>query len=92
MGRYMLRLGMSLVLTMPYKRGVYLEPEMIVEVTPTNVASLSDTVCGRALVGIRCVSRPDLDRPPAAIYARTKKRKGHVTSRIGNGRTAAIVH
>ena len=37
------------------------------------------------------MSRPDLDRPPAAINARTKE-EGHVTSRIGNGRTTAMVH
>ena len=37
------------------------------------------------------VLRPNLDRPPAAVNAKTK-REGHVTSQIGNGRTGAMMH
>ena len=46
---------------------------------------------GRNKVKEGKVLRPDLDWPPAAIHAKTKG-EGHVTSWIGNGRTAAMVH
>ena len=36
------------------------------------------------------MSRPDIDRPPAALYARPRKEEGHVTFRKGNMCTAAL--
>ena len=43
-------------------------------------------------IGIgRELSRPDIDRPPAALYAKPRKGEDHVTSQIGNMCTAVLV-